>query len=57
MQKTFLENVLNCSQLNTLTIIILLVDAPYLKILTKSAMVCAKLKQFVQGMMRHGTYE
>jgi hypothetical protein len=33
------------------------VDAPHLEILSKSAMICAKLKQFAQGMSRHGTHE
>jgi hypothetical protein len=36
---------------------ILLVDAPHLEILYKSAMTWAKLKQLAQGMTRHGTYE
>jgi hypothetical protein len=30
-----------------------LADAPHLEILSKSAMTCAKLKQFAQGMTRH----
>jgi hypothetical protein len=34
-----------------------LVDAPHLEILSKRAMTCAKLKQFAQGMTRHGTHE
>jgi hypothetical protein len=57
MQRTLFENVLNCFQLTTLAIIILLVDAPDLKTLSKSAMSCAKLKQFAQGMTRHGAHE
>jgi hypothetical protein len=32
MQRTLLENVLNCFQLTTLAIMILLVDSPHLKI-------------------------
>jgi hypothetical protein len=47
MQRTLLENVLNCFQLTTLAIMISLVDAPHLEILSKGAMTCAKLKQFV----------
>jgi hypothetical protein len=57
MQRTLLENVFNCFQLTTLAIMISLVDAPHLEILSKNAMTCAKLKQFAQGMTRHGTHE
>jgi hypothetical protein len=57
MQRTLLENVLNCFQLTTLAIMISLVDAPHLEILSKSAMACAKLKQFAQDMTRQGTHE
>jgi hypothetical protein len=57
MQRTLLEKVLNCFQLTTFAIMISLVDAPHLEILSNSAMTCAKLKQFAQGMTRHGTYE
>jgi hypothetical protein len=57
MQRTLLENVLSCSQLTTLAVMILLINAPHLEILSLSAMTCAKLKQLAQGMMKHGTYK
>jgi hypothetical protein len=57
MQRTLLEDVLNRFQLTTLAIMISLVDAPHLEIFSKIAMTCAKLKQFAQGMTRHGTHE
>jgi hypothetical protein len=41
MQRTLLEDVLNCFQLTTLAIMISLVDAPHLEILSKNAMTCA----------------
>jgi hypothetical protein len=33
------------------------VDAPHLGILSKSAMTCAKLKQFAQDKKKHRTHE
>jgi uncharacterized membrane protein len=57
MQRTLLKNVLNCFQLTTFAIIILLVDASHSKIHSKNATTCAKLKQLAQGMTRQSTYE
>ena len=44
MQKTLLENMLNCFQLTTLAIMVLYVDALRLEMLSQSAMAGMKLK-------------
>ena len=57
MQRTLLEDVLNCFQLTTLAIMISLIYASSPEILSQDAMACAKLKQLAKGMTRHATHE
>ena len=57
MQRTLLEDVLNCFHLTTLAIMISLIYASSPEILSQDAMACAKLKQLAKGMTRHATHE
>ena len=57
MQRALPESVFHCFQLTTLTVMIPLVDVPYLEIISQNTMTCAKLKQLTKDVTRHDTHE
>lgn len=48
---------LNCFQLATLTIIILLAGIPHLQILSQNTTICANLKQLSKDMTKYGIHK
>ena len=57
MQRVLPESVLHCFQLTTLTVMIPLVDVPYLEIISQNTMTCTKLKQLTKDVTRHDTHK